>query len=315
MDFPIQDLMNEDACYQFLLDLYHPAGLRCPRCHAAEGLYTHRRFREPVLDYRCPRCGRVFNAWTGTVFQGTQWRPSQIVLILRGFAQGVPTAQLARELGCSRRHLLTLRHRLQAQAQAGLERPPLPDAAVEADEMYQNAGEKGEPHLDPEDPPRRRANKRRGHGTMENDRPPVLGVVGRETGEVRTKVVEHADQETLERYVVDQTEPGTMVDTDEWSGYDHLPEKGRGRATVCHTPGEREWARDDDGDGVREVHHNTLEGLWTGLRNFLRPFRGVNKWFLGQYVAMFEWSYNVKEVTLDFLRALLGIKVDTNLGP
>ena len=34
MDFPIQDLMNEDACYQFLLDLYHPAGLCCPRCHA-----------------------------------------------------------------------------------------------------------------------------------------------------------------------------------------------------------------------------------------------------------------------------------------
>ena len=64
--------------------------------------------------------------------------------------------------------------------------------------MDQNAGETGEPHLDPEDPPRRRANHRRGHGTMENDRPPVLGVVGRETGEVRTKVVEHADPETLE---------------------------------------------------------------------------------------------------------------------
>jgi hypothetical protein len=30
--------------------------------------------------------------------------------------------------------------------------------------MYQNAGEKGIPHLDPGDPPRRRANKRRGHG-------------------------------------------------------------------------------------------------------------------------------------------------------
>ena len=42
MDFPIQDLMNEDACYQFLLDLFHPAGLRCPRCPAAEGFYTHR---------------------------------------------------------------------------------------------------------------------------------------------------------------------------------------------------------------------------------------------------------------------------------
>ena len=127
MDFPIQDLMNEDACYQFLLDLFHPAGLRCPRCHAAEGFYTHRYFREPVLDYRCPQCGRVFNAWTGTILQGTHWRPSQIVLILRGFAQGTPTAQLARELACSRRHLLELRHRMQDRAWAGLDRTPLTD--------------------------------------------------------------------------------------------------------------------------------------------------------------------------------------------
>jgi transposase len=105
------------------------------------------------------------------------------------------------------------------------------------------------------------------------------------------------------------------VNTDEWSGYDRLPRHGRGRVSVCHTPGKREWARDDDGDGVREVHNNTMEGLWTGVRNFLRPFRGVNKWYLKQYVAMCEWACNVREATSDFLQALLGIKVVTNFGP
>jgi transposase len=77
-------------------------------------------------------------------------------------------------------------------------------------------------------------------------------------------------------------------------------------ATACHA--EREWARDDDGDGVREVHCKTLEGLWTGLRNFLRPFRDVSKKYLDQYVAIFEWGYNVKQASLEFLRALLGVK-------
>jgi hypothetical protein len=80
----------------------------------------------------------------------------------------------------------------------------------------------------------------------------------------------------------------------------------RPRSAVCHAEGE--WARDDDDDGVREVHCNTLEGLWTGLRNFLRPFRGVHKKYLYQYVAMFEWIYNVKRVTSQFIRALLGIE-------
>jgi transposase len=310
MDFPIQPLMDEDACSHFLLEVFHPEGLHCPRCRAHEGFIVHRFYREPVLDYRCPACGRVFNAWTGTVFQGTHYRPSMLVLILRGFAQGVPTAQLARELHCSRRHLLKLRHKYQSQAQSGLDRTPLEDTEVEADEMYQNAGEKGVPHPEPDDPPRRRANKRRGHGTYENDRPPVVGIVGRRSGEVRLKVVEHADQATLEGFVTATTAEGTRVYTDEWSGYHHLPELGRPHATVCHASGE--WARDDDGDGVREVHINTLEGIWTGVRNFLRIFRGVSKEYLGQYIGIFEWGYKIKSVTREFLRALLGVEVVTN---
>lgn len=105
------------------------------------------------------------------------------------------------------------------------------------------------------------------------------------------------------------TWPMVTVNTDEWGGYNGLPAMGRSRATVCHAAGE--WARDDDGDGVREVHVNTLEGMWTGLRNFLRPFRGVSKKYLYQYVAMFEWGYNVKRATPAFLRALLGVRSAT----
>ncbi len=158
-------------------------------------------------------------------------------------------------------------------------------------------------HDDPDDPPRRRANKRRGHATFANDRPPVAGVVGRESGQVRLEVIANSDRATLEGGLDRATREGTMVYTDEWGGYGRLRETGRGHATVCHA--EREWARDDDGDGVREVHDNTLEGLWTGRRNFLRPFRGVSKWRLAQSVAIFQWGYNLKRVTDDFLRCLL----------
>ena len=80
-------------------------------------------------------------------------------------------------------------------------------------------------------------------------------------------------------------------------------------AEVPHA--ERQWARDEDGDGVNEVHDNTLEGIWTGLRNFLRKFRGVNKTYLAQYVATFLWAYNIKEVADEFLRVVMGVKVHT----
>jgi transposase len=170
-------------------------------------------------------------------------------------------------------------------------------------------GKKGVPHLDPEDPPRRRANKVRGHGTWENDRPPVCGVAGRDSGHLRLTVAEHSDGPTLQRVVRKASWPMVTVNTDEWQGYNGLPAIGRSRSTVCHAV--REWARDDDGDGVREVHVNTLEGLWTGMRTFLRPFRGVNKKYLYQYVAMFEWGYNVKRATPEFLWALLGVRSAT----
>ncbi len=73
------------------------------------------------------------------------------------------------------------------------------------------------------------------------------------------------------------------------------PARASGRAT-------------DDGDGVREVHCNTIEGLWTGVRNFPRIFRGVNKVYLQQYIAIFEWTHNFKKVTKEFLRNVLTCK-------
>lgn len=166
------------------------------------------------------------------------------------------------------------------------------------------------PHTDPDDPPRRRGNQAPGHGSWDNDRPPVCGVVGRESGHVRLTVVEHSDGPTLQKVVRKASWPLATVNTDEWQGYNGLPELGRHHPTVCHA--NREWARDDDGDGVREAHCNTLEGLWTGLRNFLRPFRGVNKKYLYQYAAMFEWGYNVKRATSAFLWALLGVRSSTS---
>ena len=141
MDFPIGELLDEDACYRYLVGLIHPAGLTCPRC-GCHDLRAHRRTRAPVLDYRCPRCRRVDNAFTHTAFHKMQYRPSRLVLILRGIAQGTTTARLARELGVSRTHLLEVRHRLQANALAHRDASPLPGRHVEADEMYQNAGGK-----------------------------------------------------------------------------------------------------------------------------------------------------------------------------
>ena len=145
----------------------------------------------------------------------------------------------------------------------------------------------------------------RGHGTWDNDRIPIAGLVGRDSGKIKLRVCHHSDRATLQPYVEANTQKGATVNTDEWRAYERLPQTGRIHKACCHTPGKRQWAIDDDGDGIREVHCNTMEGIWTGLRNFLRPFRGINKAYLSGYVAIFQWSHNLKRITYELLRRLM----------
>jgi len=161
-------------------------------------------------------------------------------------------------------------------------------------------GKQSTPHPDPADPPRRRANKRKGHGTYANDRPPIISVISRETGEHRFWVCDHADRRTCHSLIADNVPAGsTQLYTDEWQSY-------RGshgsHGTVCH--GVHEWARDDDGDGQREVHCNTCEGAGAALRTYLRAFRGVHKQYLHLYVATYEAMVNTKRVTPELIRRM-----------
>jgi hypothetical protein len=115
LQFPLDDLLDEQACYDFLRRVLHPDGLCCPQGHRlAIDQAAPDRHRAPILDYRCRTCGAVFNLFTGTVWVKSRSPCSTIVQILRGMAQGVPTKHLAAELGLDRGHLLARRHQIQS---------------------------------------------------------------------------------------------------------------------------------------------------------------------------------------------------------
>lgn len=73
--------------------------------------------------------------------------------------------------------------------------------------------------------------------------------------------------------------------------------------TVCHGAGE--YAR-DDGEGLCEVHVNTMEGFWSLLRSWLRPHRGISQEKLLLYLGFFEFVHNAKKQGKALLSALLG---------
>lgn len=160
---PIADLMDYERCYSFLAALLHPAGLHCPGCQSV--LPPHQRPHKlnstGLPSFRCRSCGRVFNLYTKTALEGIHYRCVDVVLMLRGFVQGKTTLHLSRELSLNYKNLLSWRHRLQEFAYENRACSPLNDEQVESDEVFINAGQKGQKHSHPDDPPRVRANKKK----------------------------------------------------------------------------------------------------------------------------------------------------------
>lgn len=163
LKFPIQDLMDYNSCYNFLSKILHPQGLACKCGIVKPKDQKPHKFRSNKLPcYKCQNCGKVYNIFSGTILSGIHYHCITIVLMLRGFAQGDTTSHLSKELNISYDRVLYWRHKLQEQSFENRDVSLLTDTEVESDEVFQNAGEKGLPHLNPNDPPRKRANKKKG---------------------------------------------------------------------------------------------------------------------------------------------------------
>jgi hypothetical protein len=88
------------------------------------------------------------------------------------------------------------------------------------------------------------------------------------------RLVENVQHITITPCIEAAMAPGTCIDTDAYAIYSRVEPWGYAHKTVCH--GRGEYARDDDGDGVHEVQVHTMAGLWSLLRSWLRPHRGIS---------------------------------------
>ena len=71
-------------------------------------------------------------------------------------------------------------------------------------------------------------------------------------------MLSNVQQATIRPIIEATVAPGSLIYTDEYDIYARLTAWGYGHKSVCHARGE--YARDDDSDGLCEVHVNTMEG-------------------------------------------------------
>ncbi len=167
--------------------------------------------------------------------------------------------------------LITLRYRFMLRGK------------TEFDEVYIVGGLKGGAgQIKLRRAPRKRGYKKAGRGTWESDKVPILGLVDRQ-GHIYLVPCANVQSQTIKPLITYLTEQGATVYTDEYSIYNFLKRVGYQHETVNHS--KKEYARG-------EVHVNTVEGLWSLLRDHMRIHRGVSKLYLPLYVMRFEFLVN-----------------------
>lgn len=112
-------------------------------------------------------------------------------------------------------------------------------------------------------------------------------------------------QETIKPLILHTVTVGALVNTDEYSIYNRLVEWGYDHKTVNHSKGK--YARDKDGDGFHGVHVNSVESLWSRLRFWRHPHRGLSQDKRPLYLGFFEFVYNLKSRGKRLLPSRLGV--------
>jgi transposase-like protein len=120
--------------------------------------------------------------------------------------------------------------------------------------------------------------------TQRTNKVPVMGILDRETRQVRAQVIPNVKRETLQNAILNQIEGGATIYTDQFSAYDRLPAaKEFVHETVNHV---QEYVRG-------QVHTQGIENFWSLLKRGLRgTYVAVEAFHLDRYVAEQVFRFN-----------------------
>lgn len=198
---------TDEACRAYLTQLRWPNGFRCPKCDHLKSW--------PVRNglFQCAACGRQSSVTAGTIFQDsrtplTVW--FRAMWYVASQKTGTSALGLQQVLGLgSYETAWTWLHKLRrAMVRPGRDRLT---GRVEVDETYLGAEEAGI----------------RGRGA----RTKALIVVAVEhargrIGRIRLRQIPDASADSLQGFIDEVVEPGSLVHTDGWVGYDRLKAHG-----------------------------------------------------------------------------------------
>lgn len=264
---------NEDTAREWLIKERWPNGARCPRCQTDN---VQSGIKHPTMTHRCRKCpGKpMFSVKTGSVMEKSNLKCRAWAVGIYLFTtnlKGVSSMKLHRELGISQKAAWFMLHRLRLAFASGSGPFAGP---VEVDETYFGGKRKNMPNHVREE--------LTGRGAV--GKTAVVGAKDRDTNKVAAKAVQSTDAETLQEFVVDVSDEGASVYTDEAAAYEGMDRK---HEAVKHSV--KEYVRG-------QVHTNGVESFWSMLkRGYIGTYHKMSPKHLNRYVKEFEGRHNVRE--------------------
>ncbi len=281
----IQQFSDEQVCINTVAEMRWPDGVKCPECWAKEPYYikTQKRWK-----CRNSSCRIQFSVKRGSIFEDSpislsKWLPALWLLV--SCKNGISSHELAKSLGVTQKTAWFMNQRLRLALKAkdlGIKFGSNDGGAVEVDESFVG-GKLKNMH-------RSRANNlnkvKQGTGAETSvhheNKTAVVGILDRESRQVRAKVVPNVKRETLQNEILKNVKYGSRVYTDQAVAYDTLRRRYI-HETVNHAEAYVEG----------QVHTNGLENFWSLMkRNLSGTYVAVEPYHLDRYLDEQMFRFN-----------------------
>lgn len=145
--FNIQNLIDDEKCYEKVRQLRWPDGVRCAHC-SSEQLHKRGKDEKQIFRqrYHCNLCDQDFDDLTNTIFAGHHKPLKTWILCLYFMGLNLSNRQIAQELALNKDDTQAMTALLRAGIEARRE-PVVLSGEVEFDEVYIVAGHKGNPEV------------------------------------------------------------------------------------------------------------------------------------------------------------------------
>jgi transposase-like protein len=281
----IQFFSDYENCRRFMIAVRWEDGtVRCPICGSEKVTYL-----ENARVYRCygkhPR--QKFSLKVGTVFEDSpigldKWLPA--VWLLTNCRNGVSSYEISRSIGVTQKSAWFMLHRIREAMRTNSFAKISGDGPIEVDETFVGGNIKNM-HKE------RKVRYQQKRGTF--GKAIVMGLLDRDTRQVRAKVIPNVKRETLQNEILNEVSSNSTVYTDSAVGYDDLAFKGFVHETVNHL---QEYVKG-------EVHTQGIENFWSLLKRSLRgTYVAVEPFHLDRYVTEQMFRFNNRKGLNDYDR-------------